>query len=182
MGARRITVSLLAAAFALAAMPLLAACGEEEEEETHVIEGEPIELGDLSYNVGFTRFLNPDDPEDAEYLVGQPEPAPGEQYLGVFMTVDNEGDATAQLPPHFEVTDTTHTVYESLESESPFALEPSTDLAAGEELPAPDTTAAIGPIKGSLVLFRVPDSVTENRPLELEIPSSEGDGIVELDI
>jgi hypothetical protein len=180
MGARRIILSLLAAALAVAAIPFLAACGEEEE--THVIEGEPVELGDLSYNVGFTRFLNPDDPEDAEYLVGQPEPPPGEQYLGVFMTVDNEGDATAQLPPHFEVTDTTHTVYESLESESPFALEPGGDLAAGEELPAPDTTAANGPIKGSLVLFRVSDSVTENRPLELEIPSSEGDGTVELDI
>ena len=33
-----------------------------------------------------------------------------------------------------------------------------------------------------MVLFLMPDSVTENRPLELEIPSSEGDGTVELDI
>lgn len=181
MGARRNFPSLLAAALAVAAMPLLAACGEEEE-ETHVIEGEPVELGDLSYNVGFTRFLNPDDPEDAEYLVGQPEPPQDEQYLGVFMTIDNDGDATAQLPPHFEVTDTTHTVYESLESESPFALELGGELEAGEEAPAPDTTAANGPIKGSLVLFLVPDAVSENRPLELEIPSSEGDGTVELDI
>ena len=42
-----------------------------------VVEGEPLELGDLQYNVQLTRFLNPDDTEDAEYLVGQPPPTPG---------------------------------------------------------------------------------------------------------
>jgi hypothetical protein len=171
---------MLLAALA-AAVLLLTACGEDEE-ETHVIEGEPVELGELSYNVGFTRFLNPEDPEDAEYLVGEPEPPPGEQYLGVFMTVENEGDATAELPEAFEVTDTTGTSYEAIESESPFALELGGELAGGEELPAPDTTAANGPIKGSMALFLVPDAATENRPLELEIASPSGDGTVELDI
>ena len=173
---------LLAAAVALAAaaMFVLTACGEEEE--TEVIEGEPVELGDLSYNVVTTRFLNPDDSQDAEYLEGQPEPKPGEQYLGSFMTVENDGDAAASLPPHFEILDTTDTTYESVESESAYALPLGEELAGGESLPAPDTPAADGPIKGSMVLFLMPDSVTENRPLELEIPSSEGDGTVELDI
>lgn len=41
----------------------IAACGEEETHE--VVEGEPLELGELSYNVQLTRFLNPDDPEDS---------------------------------------------------------------------------------------------------------------------
>ena len=98
------------------------------------------------------------------------------------MTVENDGDAAASLPPHFEILDTTGTTYESVESESAYALPLGEELAGGESLPAPDTPAADGPIKGSMVLFLVPDSVTENRPLELEIPSSEGDGKVELDI
>ncbi len=51
----------------------LSACGEEEESE--VVEGEPIEVAGLEYNVQITRFLNPDDTEDAEYLVGQPPAA-----------------------------------------------------------------------------------------------------------
>ena len=46
----------------------VAACGAEEEtelvdgEEIHsVVEGEPLELGDLGFNVALTRFLNPED-------------------------------------------------------------------------------------------------------------------------
>jgi hypothetical protein len=177
---RKINSLAVAVALAAATMFLLAACGEEEE--TEVIEGEPVELGDVSYNVVTTRFLNPDDSQDAEYLEGQPEPKPGEQYLGSFMTVENDGDAAAALPPHFEILDTTGTSYESVESESAYALPFGEELAGGESLPAPDTPAADGPIKGSMILFLVPDSVTENRPLELEIPSSEGDGKIELDI
>ena len=37
-----------------------------------------------------TRFLNPDDDEDAEYLVGQPAPAPGTSTSGVFMRIENQ--------------------------------------------------------------------------------------------
>jgi hypothetical protein len=178
---RKIMLLAFAVALAAAAMFVLAACGEEEE-ETEVIEGEPVELGDVSYNVVTTRFLNPDDSQDAEYLEGQPEPEPGEQYLGSFMTVENEGDAAASLPTHFEILDTTGASYETVESESAYALPLGKQLEGGESLPAPDTPAADGPIKASMVLFLVPDAVTENRPLELEIPSSEGDGTVELDI
>ena len=46
----------------------------------------------MSTTVQITRFLNPDDAEDAEYLVGQPPPPPGKVYLGVFMVVTNETD------------------------------------------------------------------------------------------
>ena len=71
-------------ALALAAAAIVAGCGEEEE--THVIEGEPLELGEVLYNVQITRFLNPDDTEDQAYLVGQERPAPGEAFLGVFLS------------------------------------------------------------------------------------------------
>ena len=180
MGARKNILLAMVAALAVAAMLLLAACGEEEH--TEVIEGEPIELGDLRYNVAITRFLNPDAPDDAEYLEGQQVAPPGEQYLGVFTTVENEGEETAPLPETFEVHDTTGTAYEAVETESPYALELGGELAPDQALPEPDTPAANGPIKGSMILFMVPESVAENRPLELEIPSSDGDGTVELDI
>jgi hypothetical protein len=156
-------------------------CGEDEN-ETDVKEGEPVELGDLRYNVQITRFLNPDDAEDVAYLQGEPEPPPHKLYLAVFMTVENEGDGTLDVSGDFKVVDTRDNTYTPVPSDSPYALEPDQSVGPGEDLPAPDTPAASGPIKGAMVLFLVDEAVTENRPLELEIPSSSGEGRVELDI
>lgn len=173
---RALAVTAVVAAASLGA----AGCGEEEELD--VIEGEPLELGDVRYNVQITRYLNPDDAEDFAYLEGQPVPPPGEQYLGVFMIVENESEETARMPSEFEITDTRDGTYHSLDTDNPYALQPGAEIAPGDELPAPDTPAFAGPIKGAMVLFQVPDVVAENRPLELEISTAEGDGRVELDI
>lgn len=166
----------------------LAGCGTEHEEA--VVEGEPVEVGDLSYNVQLTRFLNPGDPEDAAYLEGVPPAPRGTQYLGVFMIVENEGSEPARLPTEMEVTDTRAEAGDGLvghgqlqQGESDYALKLGSELAPGEELPQPGTTAASGPIRGAMVLFQVEADVTENRPLELEIPGEGGEsGHVELDI
>lgn len=182
-----------------AAAVALAGCGEEEELE--VIEGEPVHLGDLSYNVQITRFLNPGDPEDRGYLSGLEPPPPAQTYLGVFLTVENEGSEAAELPDGFRVVDTEGNEYEPVPSESPFALplpgesgvtgaegavpadEDPTSIEPEGEIPAPDTVPAYGPIGGSMLLFQVDETVTENRPLELEIPGESGEtGKVELDI
>jgi hypothetical protein len=173
------------AALALAAIlaaGALAAGGCGEEEELHVDEGEPVELGEVRYNVQITRFLNPTDPEDTAYLEGEPKPKPGEAYLGVFMTIDNEGDEPAKIPEEFEVVDTRDNRYHPVETDNPFALVPGSEVGPGEEVPAPDTPAAAGPIKGAMLLFLVPETAAENRPLELEIPTPEATGRVELDI
>ncbi|MGH2954381.1 MAG: hypothetical protein ACRDK9_10260 [Solirubrobacterales bacterium] len=158
----------------------VAGCGEEEELE--VVEGEPLHLGELSYNVQLTRFLNPDDNEDAEYLIDQ-DPAPsGEAYLGVFMVIDNgSGDAQTSAS-EFTIADTTEQHFEPLSSDSPYALEAGEQVPAEGQLPLADTTAASGPIQGAMLLFLVPDAVTENRPLELEIAGADETGHVELDI
>ena len=159
----------------------LAACGEEETSE--VVEGQPLELGEVRYNVAITRFLNPDDVEDSEYLVGQPPEPPGKSYLGVFMVVSNESDEEAfPSASQFTVLDTTGAEYEPLESESPYALEIGAEVAADGELPITDSTAAEGVIEGAMLLFLVDDEVAENRPLKLEIGSPTGSGEVELDI
>jgi hypothetical protein len=177
---RRLAPILFSLALLAVAVPL-AACGAEEHSE--VVEGQPLELGELRYNVAITRFLNPDDVEDSEYLVGQPPEPPGQSYLGVFMLVSNESDEEAYpSATEFVVTDTTGARYEPIESESPYALDVGATVEADGELPIPDSTAAEGVIEGAMLLFLVDDEVSENRPLELEIGSAAGSGHVELDI
>jgi hypothetical protein len=169
------------AAVLIVAAAVVVACGSEEELD--VVEGEPVELGELLYNVQITRFLNPSDPEDRAYLRGQPAPSANEEYLAVFMTIENEGSSTATVPEEFTILDTRDNSYRSLDSDSVYALRPGAPLDPGEEVPSPDTPAASGPIKGAMVLFLVDRTVTENRPIELEIPSGAGERArVELDI
>jgi len=177
---RRPLASLAAVIAAFAVAGPLAACGEEEESE--VAEGEPIEIADLSYNISLTRFLNPDDNEDAEYLVGQPPADPGFAYLGVFLTIENETDEELGSAADYVVRDTLENEYEPVESESPFALEIGAIVPADGSLPLPDTTAETGPNQGSLLIFLVDDEVSENRPLKLEIESDGELGEVILDI
>ncbi|MGH2990666.1 MAG: hypothetical protein ACRDMA_12555 [Solirubrobacterales bacterium] len=178
---RRLPRPGLAAILLVAVALPIAACGEEEELD--VIEGEPVELGELLYNVQITRFLNPNDPEDEAYLGGQPQAAADEEYLAVFMTIQNEGDESVELPHEMTIRDTRDNTYDPLESESVYALELGSAVPAGGDVPEPDTPAASGPINGAMVLFRVGRTVTENRPIELEIPGDAGEeGRVELDI
>ncbi|MGH2956553.1 MAG: hypothetical protein ACRDL6_06120 [Solirubrobacterales bacterium] len=164
----------------------LAATGCGEEETSEVVEGEPLELGELAINVQLTRLLNPNDREDREYLEGQQVPPPaGKDYLAVFVEIENEGDEQVQLPTadEVEVIDTTGRVYHPLPSDTVFALDLGGTLGPHEELPLEDTAAQSGPTQGSIVLFLVDDDVGENRPLELEFTEGgEVEGQIELDI
>jgi hypothetical protein len=174
---------LLVALALLVAALSIAACGAEEEEKEGLFEGEPVELGELRWNVLFSRFLNPHDVEDREYLVGQPAPPPDAAYLGVFVQVENEDDDNPQsLPESLEVEDTEHQLFESIESESPYALHLGTEVDAGDEIPALDSVPQVGPIQGSVVLFLIPDDASENRPFEMTIPGQDGPATVELDL
>jgi hypothetical protein len=174
---------MLAALALLLAALSVAACGVDEEEKTGLFEGEPVELGELRWNVLFTRFLNPHDIQDREYLVGQPLPPADASYMGVFVEIENEDDDNAQLlPESLEVEDTEHEVYESLESESPYALHLGEQVDAGGEIPALDSTPQVGTIQGSMVLFLIPDEATENRPFEITIPGQDGPATIELDL
>lgn len=159
---------------------VVAGCGEEEHSESR--EGEPLELGELSYNVQITRFLNPDDVEDAEYLVGQAPPKPGNEYLGVFMVVSNETEEALPSADTYVVRDTLENEYEPLETETPYALDVGAEVPAEGQLPIPDSTAATGPNQGSLLVFEVSEEVSDNRPLRLEIDGPEEAGEITLDI
>ncbi|MEX0973650.1 MAG: hypothetical protein WDZ46_10405 [Solirubrobacterales bacterium] len=176
--ARRIAVSLLAA---LALGGVLAACGAESHSKD-VVEGQPVHLGELKYNVIFSRYLNPDDNEDSAYLVGQPATPPGSAYFGVFLEVQNESEEPQRLADSFTITDADNETYEALESESLYALPFGGEVESQEQIPILDSTPEQGPIEGSLVLFELTASASENRPLVLSIPGPEGPAKVTLDL
>lgn len=175
---RRIALPLLAAlALALA----LAACGSSSDSKD-VVEGEPVELGELQYNVVFSRFLNPNDNEDSAYLVGQPPAPPGSAYFGVFLEVQNESEEPQTLPDSLTIADADRETFEALPSESLYALPFGGEVESQEQIPILDSTPQQGPIEGSVVLFELPAQASENRPLVLSIPGPEGPATVTLDL
>jgi hypothetical protein len=159
---------------------LASGCGEEETNEAK--EGEPLELGDVAYNIQITRELNRFATDDAAYLEGAPELEPNFEYLGVFMQVINEGDEAAVVPDPFKIIDTRGTIYEQVPLENEWALEPGAPIEPGETIPGPETVAKNGPVQGSLILFAIDEEANENRPLILEIPGPDGVGEIVLDL
>ena len=96
-GSRRALALAFVLALALALVGL-AGCGNDLSKEAD--EGVPIKLGDLEINVQETRFLNPSQPDDKEYLQGQQLPTPaGKSYLGVFLTIENTATIRSGSPP-----------------------------------------------------------------------------------
>ena len=181
MRTRIATIVGLLAVLALA-VPL-AGCGEENEDVPEAVEGEPLELGELLYNVSITRFLNPNITEDQAYLEGAPEEPRGMSYLGVFLQIKNEGDEEMPSAGNYSVVDGSHRVYEPFDLETPFSLDVGANVPPDGQIPALDTVASAGPTQGALLLFLVEDDVSEERPLELEIQSVVGgEGLIELDI
>jgi hypothetical protein len=167
---------LALAGFAVAA----SGCGDEPTAEAK--EGEPLELGDLEYNIQITRELNRFSPEDAAYLAGAPRLLPNQEYLGVFMQVANAGDQAAVVPDPFRVIDTRGRIYDQVPLRNEWALKPGTPIPPDETIPAPETPAKNGPIEGSLILFVIDETANENRPLVLEVPGPDGVGEIVLDL
>jgi hypothetical protein len=171
--------------FALLALLALtvgvSACGYSSDSK-HTNEGEPLELGELEYNVTFSRYLNPNDSEDAAYLEGQKEPPKGESYFGVFFEVQNKSDEPQQLPSSLTITDADDQEYEVLPSESIFALPFEGIVEAEEQVPVLDSPAQLGAIEGSVAIFLLPEEASENRPLTLHIEGAEEKGEVTLDL
>jgi hypothetical protein len=179
---RRILLPLLAATVLAVLAAAISACGYSSEGETSVVEGQSVTLGDLQYNIVFSRYLNPEDNEDSAYLVGQPPPPKGSTYFGVFLQVQNEGEEAQTLADSFTIEDSDEQRYEALESESLYALPIGGEVEPQEQIPVLDSTPQQGSIEGSVVLFKLPTSASENRPLTLEIPGPGGPAEVKLDL
>jgi hypothetical protein len=172
---------LIAAAALLLLSIGFSACGKEENSKD-TTEGVPVELGDMQYKVLFSRFLNPNDVEDREYLTGQPAPAATSHYLGVFVQIINKNkDSEETIPSGWVINDTQDNSYFPVASESPYALDFGAAVGPEDQVPALDSTAQVGPIGGSMILFELPDAANDNRPLEMEIPTKDGTARVRLD-
>jgi hypothetical protein len=178
---RRATLSLFAVLALAVTAFALSACGYSSDSKD-VVEGEPVKLGELQYNVIFSRFLNPNDNEDSAYLVGQPDPPEGHSYFGIFLEVQNESEDPQTLADAFTITDAGHQTFDAIPSKSLYALPFGGEVESQEQIPILDSTAQQGPIEGSLVLFELPASASENRPLTLSIPGPEGPAVVTLDL
>ena len=177
--------ALAVAAACAVALPLAAAGCSSKQTKLSVAEGTPVTLGNLRYNVQVSRYLNPADAEDQAYLQGAPPLPRDDDYLGVFLQVQNESSGTKQgLPTRYEVTDTAHTTYVPVPMDNDFSLPLSGDVAAGRSFPSPESAAANGPIQGAMLLFVVHQSANVNRPLTLKIPAAANaaPGRVQLDI
>jgi hypothetical protein len=152
-------------------------------------EGLNVQVAGLDYNVYITRQLNLRDAEDRDYYRG-PEAPPGSALYGVFIKVCNRhhgfrSPATTQ----FKVEDNQGNTFRpvALPAQNAFAYH-SRPLTKDACIPEAGSAAATGPIEGSMLLFKLPVTSLENRPLELSIEGSEGPGQptqlkrVELDI
>jgi hypothetical protein len=173
----------LLAALALGVLAFtISACGYSSDSK-NVKEGEPVKLGELEYNVTFSRYLNPNDNEDSAYLVGQKPPPNGSTYFGIFFEVQNPSDQPQTLPSTLTITDAEHKTYDLVPSESLYALPLGGEVEPHEQVPVLDSTAQLGPIEGSVAIFLLPSEASDNRPLTLHIPAVNGEmGTVTLDL
>jgi len=185
-------VRALALFAAIGAALALSACGDKvavvKEATT---EGPYIDVGSLQYQVQISRQLNPANVEDHDYLVGLPAAErrlkPNETWFAVFMLVLNTSSKTAhQAADQFEIRDTLGNRYGpyNVGADNVFAYRPR-NVPPQSTIPLPDSAAGQGPIQGAILLFKLPYSTLDNRPLVLYVTSpkdSNDVGRIELDV
>ena len=140
-------------------------------------DGAYINGGPIQYQLQVSRQLNPYSPEDSGYLRGlsgaQASLNPNQLWYGVFLWARNPGSKTYTTTGNFDIVDTQGTVFK------PVRLDPAVNpyvwtaqpLAPGMVQPNPTTTAGTGGTAGNLLLFKLDNSIFENRPLTLQIRS-----------
>jgi hypothetical protein len=157
----------------LVASPGLSACGTTPQEVRGGAyrEGLAFPVGGIEYNVFITRELNPRVPPDKAFYQG-PEPAKDQLLYGVFIQACNTGEKPRPTAEHFTVKDSEGTKFEPVElpKDNAFAYHPAR-LQPDQCVPDFGSVAQQGPTGASMLLFKIPLSNTENRPLELEIQS-----------
>ena len=159
---------LTSAAVCALVLAALAGCGGEKEPNP-AREGLTVKVAGVEYTVYITRELNLKIPPDQAYYNG-PEAPPGQVYYGVFIQTCNPDGGPKLTADSFKITDNQGNVFHPtpIEDKNPFAYHPRV-LARKECIPQAGSVAQLGPTEASMLLFKLPLSNTENRPLELEI-------------
>ncbi len=153
---------------------IVAGCGKEEGRTVAETEGVYLDIDGLKYQIQMSRYMNPADVEDSQYLIGVPEesvePAADETLFGVWVRVQNVGDEARPAADMWEIHDTQEQVYEPIEIDTdinPFAFEPI-EVPPNTVLPLATSAAGQGPTQGLLLLFKLKTDSLQNRPLELK--------------
>ena len=183
MSLHRRALPLILACLTLVALAVtVSACGWSNDSK-EAVEGESLQLGELKYIVTFSRYLNPNDTEDAAYLEGVQPANKGESYFGIFFEIQNESDEPQKLPSQLTIEDADGNEYGRIANESIFGLPDTGEVEPEEQIPVLDSPAQQGPIEGSVAVFLLPEEASENRPLTLLIATPEGEeGEVTLDL
>lgn len=171
------------AVLALLAVLLLSACGDSHTKvTTGTYAGESganapyLDIGPLSYEVQLSRQLNPTNSEDASYLKGLTpaarQLAPGQEWFAVFLQVYNHTGQELAAATTITISDTQANTYTPVvpDQTNEYAFRGGLVPAKGQ-LPQLDTTAALGPSQGSMLLYKIQVVSLDNRPLELKITS-----------
>ena len=165
----------------LGALALLGTgCGNKEEVTTEApTEGLWLDVGALDYHVQGSRQLNPTIVPDDAYVAGVPQgilpPGAKETWFAVFLRVENRTDKPHPVAEDIEIVDTEERTYKPLvlkPESNPFAYGP-TILSPEGSLPAPDSAKEFNSTAGALLLFKIPLTSYQNRPLELKIKAPE---------
>jgi len=183
-------VRRLACCLALAAA--LSGCnsGEAHERTFAETEGLYINVGALTYQIQLSRQLNPSDVEDRDYLSGLPEgteePSGDEAWFGIFLRVQNQTDKSLSTARRFEITASDESSYSPVAVDAErnvFAYKPVTREPEGI-LPERDSAAENNnPIRGEMLLFKIPYDTFYNRPLEFHIKPTLGqEGVIDIDV
>lgn len=157
----------------LAAALSVGTCGSSEEMgrpgKEPAQEGRALELDGVEYNVFITRQLNTNITPDQAYYRG-PQPPKSQTLYGVFIQACNRTEKPQQSARKFKVVDNQGNEFEptELSTTNDFAYH-ATRLKPDECIPESGSVAQLGPTAGSMLLFKLPITITENRPLELEI-------------
>jgi hypothetical protein len=133
-------------------------------------EGLAVEVGGLKYTVYITRELNPRDVEDRDYIPPQ-DAGTGFAYYGVFLQVCNSDNGPTRTPSNdMRILDSQGGTYapETLPATAVFAYRP-VPLERKRCIPTPGSAAFSGVTSGALLVFKLPISAVENRPMDLEI-------------
>jgi hypothetical protein len=181
--------SILASVAALAVG--LAACGRTNNPPTANNNGVYVTAGPITYQLEISRALNPYATEDSQYLKGVPavdQSLPATQlWYGVFLWAKNQTKQSAATANTFDIVDTEGNHYYPIRvnpSVNGYAWTPQT-LGPGAIEPGPNTQASFGPTQGGLLLFKLNNTVYDNRPLTLEIrggPAHKVWSTIELDL
>jgi hypothetical protein len=165
---------------ALAMAAALSACGAHGGRSTvgdANNTGVYVRGGHVTYQVQISRELNPYATEDRAYLAGLPAgtagPGADQLWFVVFMWAKNFTTKARETVPasDFDIVDTQGNTY------YPVALDPSinqlawTQMRLGPQATEPqiDSLASEDAAQGSELLFKLDDSIYNNRPLTLEI-------------